>query len=121
MNEKRAFRRNDAGSAPGTLVVGERKFNVVFDNLSLIGARVRAEGKRLPPVGSPATLTMNEDNLRFYVRCKVVGLDEGDYYRLKFDGIGEGSLNNLMAILRKLGNGTYSPESELPNLVLDLG
>jgi hypothetical protein len=121
MKEKRAFRRNDAGSAPGTLVVGETRFDVVFDNLSLIGARVRAEGKPLPPVGSIATLTMNEEDLRFFVRCKVVGLDNGEYYRLKFDGIGEGSLNNLMAILRKLSGGSYAPESELPNLVLDLG
>jgi hypothetical protein len=106
---------------PGHLLSEKESTMLSLIILSLIGARVRAEGKRLPPVGSPATLTMNEDNLRFYVRCKVVGLDEGDYYRLKFDGIGEGSLNNLMAILRKLGNGTYSPESELPNLVLDLG
>ena len=120
MKEKRSFRRNDADSAPGTLIVGERRLKVVFDNISLVGARVRALGEKLPPTGSVATLSLNENDRRFYVRCKVVGLDDGDYYRLKFDGIGEGSLNNLMTLLRKLSGGTYNPEEELPNLVLDL-
>ena len=115
------FRRNDADSAPGTLVIGERRLNVVFDNISLIGARVRALGEQLPPVGSLATLNLEYNDCRFFVGCKVVGLDRGDYYRLKFDGIGEGSLNNLMNLLRQLSGGAYNPEDELPKLVLDMG
>lgn len=120
MKEKRSFRRNDAESAPGVLVIGDRRIRVEFDNISLIGARVRALGEKLPATASIANLSLNDNDCRIFVRCKVVGLDEGDYYRLKFDGIGEGSLNNLMTLLRKLSGGTYVPEEELPNLVLDL-
>lgn len=120
MNEKRSFRRNDAESAPGILVIGDRRIRVEFDNISLVGARVKAAGEKLPATASTAKLTLNDDDCKIYVRCKVVGLDEGDFYRLKFDGIGEGSLNNLLTLLRKLSGGTYHPEDELPNLVLDL-
>ena len=121
MKEKRSFRRNDAESAPGTLIIGKRRLKVIFENISLVGARVKALGEKLPPVGSVATLSLNERDCRFFVRCKVVGLDSDEYYRLKFDGIGEDSLNNLMTLLRKLSGGRYNPEEELPNLVLDLG
>jgi len=121
MNEKRSFRRRDAESAPGTLVIDGRRLPVVFDNLSLIGARVRSSETHLPPIGSFGTLSMEDPECRFYVRCKVVGLESGEFYRLKFDGIGEGSLNNLIAMMRKLSDGNYDPEEELPNLVLDLG
>ena len=120
MKEKRLFRRNDAESAPGTLIIGEHRQKVIFDNISLVGARVRAPGAVMPPVGSIATLSLNENDCRFFVRCKVVGLDNGKYFRLKFDGIGEGSLSNLMTLLRKLSGGKYNPDEELHNLVLDL-
>ena len=120
MKEKRLFRRNDAESAPGTLIIGEQRQKVIFDNISLIGARVRAPGGVMPPVGSIATLSLNENDCRFFVHCKVVGLDTGEYFRLKFDGIGEDSLSNLMTLLRKLSGGKYNPDEELPKLVLDL-
>ncbi len=121
MKEKRSFRRNDAESASGTLIIGGRHIDVLFDNISLVGARVRAIDEELPPIGSVATLSLNDSKRRFFVRCKVVGLDSGEYYRLKFDGIGEGSLANLMTLLKNLSGGRYNPEDELPNLVLDLG
>ena len=120
MNEQRTFRRNDAESAPGILVIGDRRIRVEFDNISLVGARVSAHGEKLPATASIAKLTLNDNDCRIYVHCKVVGLDDGDFYRLKFDGIGEGSLSNLMTLLRKLSGGAYVPEEELPNLVLDL-
>lgn len=63
---------------------------------------------------------LNMENEEFEVSCKVVGLDNGDFYRLKFDGIREGSLNYLMDLLTRLSGGSYNPEDELPNLVLDL-
>ena len=119
MNEKRVFRRQDADSAPGTLIVNGRSISVVYDNISLIGARVRAMGVKLPPVGSMATLSLDGDEERFLVQCKVVGLDE-DVYRLKFNGIGESSLRNLLALLNRLGGDEYDPAEDLPNLVLNI-
>ncbi len=118
MIEKRAFHRSDANSTPGTMVIGGRRLDVDFDNISLIGARVKARGEKLPAVGSLAKLNMEDEE--FEVSCKVVGLDNGDFYRLKFDGISEGSLNYLLSLLRRLSGGSYEPENDLPNLILDL-
>lgn len=118
MIEKRAFRRSDAKSAPGTLRIGNRDLNVVFDNISLIGARVRTGGEKLPPVGSVATLNMHNETLD--LRCKVVGLDSGEYYRLKFDVVGGSALDNLLNLLTRLSGGDYNPEDELPRLILSL-
>ena len=118
MKEKRSFRRSNAHSSPGSMKIGDRTIFVDFDNISLIGARVRARGEKLPPVGSLATLNM--ENEGFEVSCKVVGLDNGEYYRLKFDGLTEGSLPNLMNLLSRLSNGSYRPEEELPKLVLEM-
>ncbi len=117
MIEKRAFRRNDARSAPGTLLIGEKNLRVDFDNISLIGARVRARGEKLPPVGSVAVLNMENETLD--LSCKVVGLDNGEYYRLKFDDVRGNSLVNLLDLLSRLGDGHI--EGEGPSLVLDLG
>ena len=119
MIEKRAFCRRNAESAPGTLVIDGRRIAVVYDNISLIGARVRAMEEKLPPVGSIATLSLDEEEARFLVRCKVVGLHD-DVYRLKFDGIGEGSLKNLLTLLTRLGGDEYDPMEDLPKLVLNI-
>ena len=118
MIEKRAFRRRDAGSAPGTLLIGDRTLQVVFDNISLIGARVRAGGEKLPPVGSTATLNMHSEAL--HLPCKVVGLDDGEFYRLKFDILGVSSLQNLMNLMARLSGGEYDPGDECPGLVLNM-
>jgi len=121
MNEKRLFRRSDAASAPGILIAGDRRYKVEFDNLSLVGARVKSTEGPLPPVGTTATLRLNDQAASFQVDCKVVGQNDGVYYRLKFDSIGEGSLNNLVLLLRRFGEGGYNPEKELPNLILEIG
>jgi hypothetical protein len=119
MKEKRAFQRRDVESAPGTLVIGDRTIAVVYDNISLIGARVRALGERLPPVGSLGTLRLDEEENQFVIQCKVVGLDD-DIYRLKFSGIGDKSLENLLKLLGKLGGDEYNPTDDLPKLVLSI-
>lgn len=119
MHEKRAFHRQDADSAPGTLIINGRNIAVEYDNISLIGARVRTLEEKLPPVGSIATLSLDVNKDRFLVKCKVVGLDD-NCYRLKFSGIGEESLKNLLTLLDRLGGDEYDPTKELPNLVLKI-
>ncbi len=119
MQEKRSFHRQDADAAQGTLIINGRKIHVVYDNISLIGARVKTIEEKLPPVGSIATLSLDGTANQFRVQCKVVGLDE-DSYRLKFSGIGEDSLKNLLSLLDRLGGDDYDPTEELPNLVLNI-
>jgi hypothetical protein len=121
MNEKRLFRRSDAASAPGILIAGGRRYDVEFDNLSLVGARVKSTEGTLPPAGTAASLRLNDQTATFQVDCKVVGQNDGQFYRLKFESIGEGSLNNLLMLLRRFGEGGYNPEKELPNLILEIG
>ena len=120
MQEKRAFKRNSAGSAPGILVVEGRRIPVSFLDISLAGARIKAHTSRLPPADIRATLGSAGDEARFFVDCRIVGKDTEGILRIKFEGIGETSLTNLMALLRKLGEDGYTPEDDLPNLILNL-
>ncbi|MCK5735690.1 MAG: PilZ domain-containing protein [Spirochaetaceae bacterium] len=120
MKEKRSFRRNDTGAAPGTLIVNKQKIKVIFENISLVGARVKALEEKHSLVGSEATLSLDMDGHCFFVKCRIVELEKEGYYRLRFKGIGEESLRNLMIYLGKLSKGHFNPEQELPNLILEV-
>ncbi len=119
-NEKRAFHREKASSKPGVLVIGERNIGVMFNDISLLGAQVQASEENLPPVGSAGTLHMDSEHHRMKIRCKVVGLEKYDHYRLKFAGMEEESLDNLMNLLTVLSGGRYNPREDLPRLTLYL-
>ena len=118
MKNKRTFHREDAQSSSGTLVLGESHIPVLFENISLTGARVRAVGSVLPKISTAATLYYDDAEGRLNISCKVLGMENEDSYRLKFDQIGEESLGNLLNFLRRLGGGHYSPDNELSKLVL---
>lgn len=95
----------------------DKYYNLTVEDISLRGARISSPHAHLIPMNTKLSLIIKNSELKMAAQGTSVFKDNG-VLGLKWTGIGEGSLNNLILLMKSLAPNKKTIEKEISGLVL---
>ena len=117
MIEKRKFTRIKFSSS-GVMAFKDKYYNLTVQDISLRGIRISSPYIDQIPLNSKLSFIIKNAELRMAAQGTSVSKNNDGTLGVKWTGIGEGSLNNLILLMKNLAPNKNVIEKEISGLVL---